>query len=99
MTQKMAVLEHQLNSFKDVEKDYKKVKDELYKIFEEKGIVSFDTGTMKFTKVNPVSYDTVSIDTAKLKEENEEIYNKYKVIKTTNKKGYILITSKKEVTE
>ena len=97
MTQKMAVLENQLNSFKDVEKDYKKVKDELYKIFEEKGIVSFDTGTMKFTKVNPVSYDTVSIDTAKLKEENEEIYNKYKVIKTTNKKGYILITNKKEV--
>ena len=94
-TQKMTVLENQLNSFKDIEKDYKKVKEELYKIFEEKGIVSFDTGTMKFTKVAPTSYDTVSLDTAKLKEEHEDIYNKYKVIKTTNKKGYILITSKK----
>ncbi len=96
MTNKMAVLENQLNGFKDIEKEYKKVKDELYKIFEEKGIVSFDTGSMKFTKVSPTSYDTVTIDTAKLKEEEEEIYNKYKVIKTTSKKGYILITNKKE---
>ena len=96
MTNKVAMLETQLNSFKDIEKEYKKVKEDLYKIFEDKGIISFDTGTMKITKVAPTSYDTVSIDTAKLKEENEEIYNKYKVTKTTNRKGYILITSKEE---
>ena len=95
MTNKVAVLETQLNNFKDIEKDYKKVKEELYKIFEDKGIVSFDTGSMKFTKVAPTSYDTVTIDTAKLKEEHEDIYNKYKLIKTTAKKGYILITNKK----
>jgi len=92
----VATLETQLNAMKDIETQYKKAKETLYNLFEEKGIVSFDTGTMKITKVAPTSYDTVSIDTAKLKEENEEIYNKYKVTKTTNKKGYILITSKKE---
>lgn len=95
MANKVAVLENQLNSFKDIEKEYKKVKEDLYNLFEEKGILSFDTGTMKITKVAPTSYDTISIDTAKLKEENEEIYNKYKITKTTNKKGYILITAKK----
>lgn len=93
---KMAKLETKLLKYKDIEKEHKKVKEDLYNLFEEKGILSFDTGTMKITKVAPTSYDTVSIDTAKLKEENEEIYNKYKVTKTTNKKGYILITAKKE---
>lgn len=93
---KMAKLETKLLKYKDIEKERKKVKEDLYNLFEEKGILSFDTGTMKITKVAPTSYDTVSIDTAKLKEENEEIYNKYKVTKTTNKKGYILITAKKE---
>lgn len=99
MTNKVALLENQLNGFKEIEKEHKKLKEDLYNLFEEKGIISFDFGTMKITKVAPTSYDTVSIDTAKLKEENEEIYNKYKVTKTTNKKGYILITTKKEVKE
>ena len=79
---------------KTVEADCKKAKEDLYKLFEEKGLISLDTGTVKITKVAPTSYDTVSIDTKKLKEENEEIYNKYKITKTTNKKGYILITLK-----
>lgn len=96
MTNKVALLETKLLSLKEVEDQYKKAKEELYKIFEDKGIISFDTGTMKITKVAPTSYDTVTIDTKKLKEENEEIYNKYKVVKTTNRKGYILITNKEE---
>lgn len=96
MSNKMAKLENRLLKYKDIEKEHKKLKEDLYNLFEEKGILSFDTGTMKITKVASTSYDTVSIDTAKLKEENEEIYNKYKVTKTTNKKGYILITAKKE---
>ena len=83
---KMAKLETKLLKYKEIEKEHKKVKEDLYNLFEEKGILSFDTGTMKITKVAPTSYETVSIDTAKLKEENEKIYNKYKVTKTTNKK-------------
>ena len=96
MSNKMAKLETKLLKYKEIEKEHKKVKEDLYNLFEDKGILSFDTGTMKITKVAPTSYETVSIDTAKLKEENEKIYNKYKVTKTTNKKGYILITTKKE---
>lgn len=96
MSDRVAVLETQLNNFKELETEYKKVKEELYKIFEDKGLISFETANIKITKVAPTSYDTVSIDTKKLKEENEEIYNKYKVTKTTNRKGYILITNKEE---
>lgn len=96
MSNKVALLETQLTRFKDIEKEYKKAKDDLYKLFDEKGIKSFDGGAFKVTKVEPTSYDTVTIDTAKLKEENEEIYNKYKVTKTTSKKGYVLITIREE---
>lgn len=95
LTNKVSNLENELISMKAKDSEYKKAKEELYNLFEERGILSLDTGTMKITKVAPISYDTVTIDTAKLKEENEEIYNKYKVVKTTNKKGYILITTKK----
>lgn len=92
---KVAKLENKLLKYKDIEKEHKKLKEELYNLFEERGILSFDTGTIKITKVAPTSYDTVTIDTDKLKKENEKIYNEYKVVKTTNKKGYILITAKK----
>ncbi len=96
---KVAKLEIKLLKYKEFEKEHKKLKEELYNLFEEKGILSFDTGTMKFTKVASTSYDTVSVDTAKLKENEPSIYEKYKVTKTTNKKGYILITAKKESKE
>lgn len=96
LTSKITMLETKLSELAGLETQYKKAKEELYKVFEDRGIISLDTGTMKITKVAPTSYDTVSIDTAKLKEENEEIYNKYKVTKTTNRKGYILITNKEE---
>jgi predicted phage-related endonuclease len=92
----VAILENKLNEFKDIEKQHKKLKDELYQLFEDKGIVSFDNGTLKITKVAPTSYDTVSIDTAKLQDNLPEIYEKYKVTKTTNRKGYVLITLKED---
>lgn len=95
-TNKLSELETRLSTMKELEKEQKRLKDKLYELFDEKGIISFDTGTMKITKVAPTSYDTVTIDTKKLKEENEEIYNKYKVTKTTNRKGYLLITLRKD---
>lgn len=94
LSNKVAVLENTLASYKNIEKEYKDVKEQLYNIFEEKGLISFDTGAVKITKVAPTSYDTVSIDTKKLQDEEPSIYNKYKVVKTTNRKGYILITVK-----
>lgn len=93
---KIAKLENKLLKFKEIEKESKQIKEDLYKLFEERGILSFDTGSVKITKVAPTSYDTISIDVAKLKENEPVIYEEYKVTKTTNKKGYILITAKKE---
>lgn len=81
---------------KEAEKESKKLSDKIYKIFDERGILGLDLGSMKFTKIEPTSYDTVSIDTVKLKEEHEDIYEKYKVVKTVNRKGYILTTIRKE---
>lgn len=95
LSSKVETLENKLITFKEIEKDYKESKEKLYKLFEEKGILSLDFDTVKITKVNPTSYDTVSLDTKKLKEEKPKIYEKYKVVKTTNKKGYILITTRK----
>ena len=97
LSSKIAVLETSLASFKSMEKEYKDLKEKLYNIFEEKGILSFDTGTVKITKVAPTSYDTVTIDTKKLQDEEPNIYEKYKKIKTTSKKGYILIKAKEGV--
>ena len=94
MTNKISKLETQLNTYKELEKEYKKLKDDLYKVFDEKGILSFDTGKVKITKVNPTSYTTETIDIAKLKMDLPDLYEQYKQIKTTNKKGYILITKK-----
>ena len=96
LSNKVAMLEQQLASYKIIEKEYKDVKEQLYKAFEDKGLISVDFGNTKITKVAPTSYDTVSIDTAKLKDEEPTIYEKYKVVKTTSKKGYILITVKEE---
>lgn len=94
LSNKVVVLENTLATYKNVEKEYKDVKEELYKIFEDRGLISVDFGKTKITKVAPTSYDTVSIDSKKLQEEEPNIYDKYKITKTTNRKGYILITVK-----
>ena len=96
ISNKVSKLEARLLKFKELEKNYKEAKETLYKIFDERGIKSFKNGTMTITKVEPTSYSTETIDTKKLKEENPKIYKEYKITKTTNKKGYILITYKKD---
>lgn len=96
MADKVAILEQTLASYKNIDKEYKDLKEKLYKAFEDKGLISFETGTLKITKVAPTSYDTVTVDTAKLQEDEPTIYEKYKKIKTTNKKGYILIKVKED---
>lgn len=93
---KVANLEKSLASYKSIEKEYKEAKEKLYKIFEDKGLISFETDAIKITKVSPTSYDTVSVDTKKLQDEEPNIFEKYKVVKTTNRKGYILITVKED---
>lgn len=94
LTNKVVALENTLTNFKKFEDEYKDVKDKLYKLFDEKGIISYDGGNVKITKVNPTSYDTVGVDTKRLLAEEPATYEKYKTVKTTNKKGYVLITVK-----
>lgn len=96
LTDKVTILENSLATYKNIEKEYKDVKEQIYRIFNEKNIISLDTGKMKITRVAPTSYDTVSIDTAKLQMDLPDLYEQYKVTKKTNKKGYILITNKEE---
>lgn len=88
------IVENQLSLLKDLETKSKKIKEDIYKIMEEKDIISFETENIKITKVLPTEYETVSIDPNKLKEDYEDIYEKYKVIKSTKRKGYVLITLK-----
>ena len=92
----VAVLENKFAELKEVEKRYKEVREKLYNLFEEKGLISVDLGNLKITKIAPTSYETVGVDSKKLQEEKPEIYEEYKTVKTTNRKGYILITNKKE---
>ena len=96
LSDKVAMLENALAEYKNIEKEYKDVKEKIYKTFEEKGLISVDFGKTKITKVAPTSYDTVSVDTKKLQDEEPNIYEKYKITKTTNRKGYVLITTKED---
>lgn len=96
VTNKLAMLEAQFSTYEKLEDEYTKAKNELYKIFDKKGIKSFETDNIKITKVDPTSYQTVTLDSKKLKENEPDIYEAYKVTKTTNRKGYILITNKEE---
>ena len=96
LSDKVAMLERALADYKNTEKEYKDIKEKIYKMFEEKGLISVDFGNTKITKVAPTSYDTVSVDSKKLQDEEPKIYEKYKVVKTTNRKGYVLITTKED---
>lgn len=94
---KVAKMEKSLLKFKELDKQYKEAKEKLYDLFDERNIKTFDTGTMKITKVDPSSSTSIVYNMEKLQEENPKIdLKKYQSTKTTNKKGYILITAKKE---
>jgi hypothetical protein len=94
LTNKIAELEATLDNYKKIENEHKNIKEKLYNLFEEKGLISLDTGTMKITKIAPVSYETTTIDSAKLQLDLPDLYEQYKVNKKVNKKGYILVTKK-----
>lgn len=96
ISNKVVELEQKVANAKLLEDELKKQKENLYKLFNEKNIISFETDNVKFTKVAPTSYERISIDTVKLQKDYKDIYEKYKVVKSVNKKGYILINVKKE---
>lgn len=88
-------LEIGMQTYKNIKNEYDKSKEKLYKLFEEKNILSFTTDNIKITKVEPSSTTKEVVDEKKLKTENKEIYDKYKTTKTTSRKGYVLITLRK----
>jgi len=91
---KLKTVEQAISKYNDIVNQYEDLKNKIYKVFEEKNILSLDTGETKLTRVLPTSYERTSIDTSKLKKEEPIIYNEYKVVKTINKKGYLLINKK-----
>lgn len=93
---KLAKLETKLESFKTAEKQHKEIKEKLYNMFTELGIDKFSSDTLSITRVAPTSFTKDVVDEAKLKELHPRIYAKVKTSKTTNKKGYVLIKTKKE---
>lgn len=95
VSNKVVELEEKVTNAKLLEEELKRQKEKLYKLFDEKNIISFETDNVKFTKVAPTTYERVSIDTVNLQKDYKDIYDKYKIVKSVNKKGYILITTKK----
>ena len=73
LSDKVAMLERALADYKNTEKEYKDIKEKIYKMFEEKGLISVDFGNTKITKVAPTSYDTVSVDSKKLQDEEPKV--------------------------
>lgn len=93
---KLDLIGAKLEQQKSIETEFKNLKDRLYSLFDENGIKSIDTGVHKFTRIAPTSYDAISIDVTTLEKEHPDIYQAYKIVKPTSKKGYILVTKKKD---
>jgi len=89
-------IETALVDFKVLEEQYKTLKDKIYEIFDAHGIKTFDTGLFKITKVDPTVIEKEVLDEKAIKQQEPTIFDKYKMVKSTNRKGYIIITKKKE---
>lgn len=83
--------EMQLASYKDLETQYKSMKERLYELMLEHKVKSFETENLLITLVAPTT--STSIDSKALKEEMPEVAAKYS--KTSPKKGYAKISTKK----
>lgn len=90
-TNALYVLEQELNELKDKEKQYNEMKKAMLAKMEEHGVYSLETDNYKFSYVAPSTSST--FDSAKFKKENPETVEKYQ--KTSNRKGYIRVSSKK----
>lgn len=84
--------ELQLQQFKELETQYKEMKEKLYAAMIENDVKSFETDHLKITAVGPSQ--SVSVDSKKLKEEMPDIAAKYE--KVSNRKGFVKITMKKK---
>lgn len=78
--------------YKRAEADAKAIREELLKLFEEQGILSWETpsGLLKVTYIQPI--DKVMVDSRKLKDKYPQIYNECQ--KITKQKASIRITNR-----
>lgn len=83
--------EQQLAGYKEIEAQYKQMKDKLYELMMQHKVKSFETDNYRITLVLPTT--STSIDSKKLKEEMPEVAKKYS--KVSNRKGSVKITEKK----
>lgn len=95
LSNQCAVFEMKLQEYKELENQYKQMKEALYQAMEKYNIKSWETNNG--TKVTRVfaSEDKVvqEFNESKFKKENEELYNSYLVEKTKKgRKGYVTIT-------
>ena len=92
-------IEQQLQAYKELEQQYKTMKQQLYEAMEKHNIKSWrNLNDVKITRVDPVEPTTklVSVfNEDKFKEENPEMYEQYieeSVKKTTGRAGYVKVT-------
>lgn len=75
-------LEIQLHQYKELEKQYKNMKEELYNAMEKHNIKKFETDYIIITRQLPSTRE--SLDSKKLKEEQPTVFEKYKKISQIN---------------
>lgn len=83
--------ELQIQSYKEIESQYKAMKDKLYQLMMDHKVKSFETDRCTITLVLPT--ESTSIDTKRLKEEHPRIAKRFE--KVTPKKGYTKVSMKK----
>lgn len=78
--------------YKEAKGQAEKLRENFKQLFEQQGIKSWTSpsGMVSITYIEPTQVTT--IDSTKLKKEQPDIYETYK--KTTNKKGYVKVTTK-----
>lgn len=84
--------ELQMQSYKEIETQYKAMKDKLYQLMMDHKVKSFETDKLTITLV--LSTESVSIDTKALRESHPRIAKRFE--KVSPKKGYVKISEKKE---
>ncbi|MEA0565137.1 YqaJ viral recombinase family protein [Lysinibacillus irui] len=83
--------ELQIQSYKEIESQYKVMKDKLYQLMMDHKVKSFETDRCTITLVLPT--ESTSIDTKALRESHPRIAKKFE--KVTPKKGYTKVSMKK----
>lgn len=91
MANQVEQFELQLQSFKELEVQYKEMKEKLYAAMFEADVKSFETERLKITLILPT--ESVSIDSKAFREAHPRIAKRFE--KISPKKGYVKISEKK----